>query len=33
MGFMNPHTPINQNSLGLSQSWSFKKQKKYQYYD
>jgi len=33
MGFVNPHRMINQNSLGHSQSWKFKKQKKYNYYD
>jgi len=33
MGFVNPHRMINQNSLGHSQSWRFKKQKKYNYYD
>src|SRR6056300_1597801 len=33
MGFVNPHSMINQNSLGHSQSWRFKKQKKYNYYD
>ena len=33
MGFVNPHCMINQNSLGHSQSWRFKKQKKYNYYD
>ena len=33
MGFVNPHRMINQNSLGHSQSWRFKKQKKYSYYD
>ena len=33
MGFVNPFKSINQNSLGHSQSWRFKKQKKYQYYD
>jgi hypothetical protein len=33
MGFVNPHRIINQNSLGHSQSWRFKKQKKYNYYD
>ena len=33
MGFVNPHKIINQNKLGHSQSWRFKKQKKYQYYD
>jgi hypothetical protein len=33
MGFVNPHSTINQNSLGHSQSWRFKKQKKYKYYD
>ena len=33
MGFVNPHNTIHQNSLGHSQSWRFKKQKKYQYYD
>ena len=33
MGFVNPHSAINQNSLGHSQSWRFKKQKKYNYYD
>jgi len=32
-GFVNPHSTINQNSLGHSQSWRFKKQKKYNYYD
>jgi len=32
MGFVNPHRMINQNSLGHSQSWRFKKQKKYNYY-
>ena len=33
MGFVNPHSMINQNSLGHSQSWRFKKQKKHNYYD
>lgn len=33
MGFVNPFKSINQNSLGHSQSWRFKKQKKYNYYD
>ena len=33
MGFVNPNITINQNSLGHSQSWRFKKQKKYNYYD
>ena len=33
MGFVNPHKIIHQNKLGHSQSWRFKKQKKYQYYD
>ena len=33
IGFVNPHRMINQNSLGHSQSWRFKKQKKYNYYD
>ena len=33
MGFVNPYKMINQNSLGHSQSWRFKKQKKYNYYD
>ena len=33
MGFVNPYKSINQNSLGHSQSWRFKKQKKYNYYD
>ncbi|MDB3894476.1 hypothetical protein N9324_00180 [Candidatus Pelagibacter sp.] len=33
MGFVNPHSTIHQNKLGHSQSWRFKKQKKYQYYD
>ena len=33
MGFINPHSTIHQNKLGHSQSWRFKKQKKYQYYD
>ena len=33
MGFVNPHSTINQNSLGHSQSWRFKKHKKYNYYD
>ena len=28
MGFVNPYSMINQNSLGHSQSWRFKKQKK-----
>ena len=32
-GFVNPHKTIHQNKLGHSQSWRFKKQKKYQYYD
>src|SRR6056300_1598115 len=32
MGFVNPFKSINQNSLGHSQSWRFKKQKKYKYY-
>jgi len=33
MGFVNPNITINQNSLGHSQSWRFKKHKKYNYYD
>ncbi len=33
MGFVNPNSTINQNSLGHSQSWRFKKHKKYTYYD
>ena len=33
MGFVNPHKTIHQNKLGHSQSWRFKKQKKYRYYD
>ena len=33
MGFINPFKSINQNSLGHSQSWRFKKQKTYRYYD
>ena len=33
IGFVNPYSMINQNSLGHSQSWRFKKQKKYKYYD
>ena len=33
MGFVNPNIRINQNRLGHSQSWRFKKQKKYNYYD
>jgi len=33
MNFVNPHKTIHQNRLGHSQSWRFKKQKKYQYYD
>ncbi|MDC1166322.1 hypothetical protein OAT23_01415 [Candidatus Pelagibacter sp.] len=33
MGFVDPHKPIHQNSLGYSQSWRFKKQKTYRYYD
>jgi hypothetical protein len=33
MGFVNPQKTIHQNRLGHSQSWRFKKQKKYQYYD
>ena len=33
ISFVNPHSMINQNSLGHSQSWRFKKQKKYNYYD
>ena len=33
MGFVNANVTINQNSLGHSQSWRFKKQKKYNYYD
>ena len=33
MGFINPYKTIHQNKLGHSQSWRFKKQKKYQYYD
>ena len=33
MGFVDPHKPIHQNSLGHSQSWRFKKQKTYRYYD
>jgi len=33
MSFVNPYKSINQNSLGHSQSWRFKKQKKYNYYD
>jgi len=33
MGFVDPHKPIHQNRLGHSQSWRFKKQKTYRYYD
>jgi len=33
MGFVDPNKPIHQNSLGHSQSWRFKKQKTYRYYD
>jgi hypothetical protein len=33
MGFVNANVTINQNSLGHSQSWRFKKHKKYKYYD
>ena len=33
MGFVDPHKPIHQNSLGHSQSWRLKKQKTYRYYD
>ena len=33
MGFVNPYSRINQNNLGHSQSWRFKKQKKHSYYD
>ena len=33
MGFVDPHKPIHQNSLGHSQSWRFKKQKIHRYYD
>ena len=33
MGFVNANVTINQNTLGHSQSWRFKKQKKYNYYD
>ena len=33
MGFVDPHKPIHLNSLGHSQSWRFKKQKTYRYYD
>jgi len=33
MGFVDPHKLIHQNSLGHSQSWRFKKQKTYRYYD
>jgi hypothetical protein len=33
MGFVDPHKPIHQNSLGHSQSWRFKKPKIYRYYD
>ena len=33
MGFVHPNKPIHQNSLGHSQSWRFKKQKTYRYYD
>ena len=33
MCFVNPFKSINQNTLGHSQSWRFKKQKKYNYYD
>ena len=33
MSFVNPFKSINQNSLGHSQSWRFKKHKKYKYYD
>ena len=33
MGFVNANVTINQNSLGHSQSWRFKKQKKYNDYD
>ena len=32
MRFVNPNITINQNSLGHSQSWRFKKHKKYKYY-
>jgi len=32
MGFVNPHVTIHKNKLGHSQSWRFKKQKKYNYY-
>jgi len=33
MGFVNPYSNINQNRLGHSQSWRFKKEKNYKYYD
>ena len=33
MGFVNPHVTIHKNKLGHSQSWRFKKQQKYNYYD
>jgi hypothetical protein len=33
MGFVNPHVTIHKNKLGHSQSWKFKKHKKYKYYD
>ena len=33
MGFVNANVTINQNSLGHSQSWRFKKHKKFNYYD
>jgi Tfp pilus assembly protein PilP len=33
IGFVNPYKPIKQNSLGHSQSWRFKKQKKYNFYN
>ena len=33
MGFVDPYKPIHKNSLGHSQSWRFKKQKTYRYYD
>ena len=33
MRFVNPNITINQNSLGHSQSWRFKKLQIYRYYD
>jgi len=33
MGLVSPYSTINQNSSGHFQSWRFKKQKKYSYYD